>query len=96
MKYRLTSAAEEEYAASVLFFLEDSPQSALEMIEEIESSISEIASFPERFPVYKDDLRVKHIPAYRFSIFYRVYSDHVLIVSISHDAREEGHWSNRL
>ena len=96
MKFQLTSAAEQEFAEAGLFLLEESPQAALSFVDEITSTIEEIAEFPNRYPIYKDDIRVKRTPIHPYSIFYQIRNDHVLILSISHDSREEGYWKGRL
>ncbi|HET6402008.1 MAG TPA: type II toxin-antitoxin system RelE/ParE family toxin [Candidatus Kapabacteria bacterium] len=96
MKYRLTSAAEEEYAESALFYLEESPQAALDFIEIIDAAIEEIAEFPARYPIYDEEVRVKNLLKFPFSIFYRIERDHVRILSIYHASRKEDQWENRL
>jgi plasmid stabilization system protein ParE len=95
LNFRLTSAAEEEYARASIFLLEESPQAALSFVEEISSAIEEIAAFPTRYEIYEDEIRVKRATIHPYSIFYRIKHDHVEILSISHDARREGYWKNR-
>jgi len=96
MNYRLTSAAEEEYADAAFYILQDRVTSALEFVEAVDASIAEIASDPERYAIESDNMRVMRIPQFRTSIFYEIKPDHVLILSISHDARQEGHWKDRV
>jgi toxin ParE1/3/4 len=96
LRFKLTSAAEEEFAEAGLFLLEESPQAALSFVDEITSAIEEVAEFPNRYPIYDEDIRVRRTHVHPYSIFYQIRSDHVLILSISHDSREEGYWKNRL
>jgi plasmid stabilization system protein ParE len=96
VNYRLTSAAEEEYAESALFYLEESPQAALDFTELIDMVIEEIAEFPTMYPIYKEDVRIKNILDFPFSIFYRIERDHVRILSIYHTSREEDQWEHRV
>ena len=96
MKFRLTSAAEEEFTEAGLLLLEESPQAALSFVDEITSAIEEIAEFPNRYPIYDEDIRVKRTHIHPYSIFYEIQSEYVLILSISHDSRDEGHWKDRL
>jgi plasmid stabilization system protein ParE len=95
LNYRLTSAAEEEFARASLYLLEASPQAALSFVDEITDAIEEIANDPKRNPKYEDNIRVKHTHVHPYSIFYQIRRDHVEILSISHDARREGHWKDR-
>ena len=95
MKFRLLSPAESEYAESMLFYLEKSPDAADDFIEEVEAALNEIAEFPQRYPIYEADVRAKVLTKFRFTIFYRVKADEVVVSSISHHNREEGHWQKR-
>ena len=95
MRFRLLSPAESEYADSMLFYLEESPQAADNFIEEVEAALLEIAEFPERYPISDDDVRAKVLTTFPFTIFYRVKNDEVVVSSISHDKRKPGHWRNR-
>ncbi len=96
MNFRLTSAAEEEFSDASVFLFEQSPQAALSFVDEIFEDIEEIAEFPFRYPIYDEDIRVKRTHVHPYSIFYQILSDFVLILSISHDSREEGYWKDRL
>ena len=96
MNIRLLSPAEDEYAESMLFILEDSSSAADDFMEEVEAALDEIAEFPLRYPIYESDVRAKVLTKFRFTIFYRVKEDVVEISSISHNSREEGHWRKRL
>lgn len=95
MNFKLTSAAEAELADASLFLLEESPQAAFRFVDEITEAIEEIAEFPYRCAVYEDEIRVKRIYVNPYSIFYELRDDYVLILSISHDSRDEGHWKER-
>ncbi|MFI5264552.1 MAG: type II toxin-antitoxin system RelE/ParE family toxin [Candidatus Kapaibacterium sp.] len=96
MNFRLTSAAEEEFRDASLFLLEESPQAALSFVDEITESIEEIAEFPYRYAIYEADIRVRRTIVHPYSIFYQILIEHVLILSISHDSREEGYWKDRI
>ncbi len=59
MSIRLLSPAENEYAESMLFYLEESLQAADDFIEEVEAALLEIAEFPERYPIAESDVGAK-------------------------------------
>jgi len=98
MTLRLSSKAESEYGNSSLYYLEASPSVAVAFIEEIEEALGEITDYPERYPYYKGNVRVRVLTHFPFSIFYRVIADadEVLVISISHQSRKPEHWVNRL
>jgi plasmid stabilization system protein ParE len=94
LKFRLTSAAEDEFAEASLYLLEESALAALSFVDEITEAIEEIAEFPYRYAIY-EDIRVSRTHIHLYSIFYEIRSDHILILSISHDSRKEGYWKDR-
>ncbi len=98
MTLRLSSSAEKEYGNSSLYYLEVSPSVALGFIEEVEDALTEITDYPERYPYYKGNVRVRVLTNYPFSIFYRVIAnaDEVLVLSISHQSRNPEHWDDRV
>jgi plasmid stabilization system protein ParE len=96
LNFRLTSAAEEEYRDASLYLLEKSPQAALSFVNEITEAIEEIAEFPFRYAIYEEDIRVKRTHVHPYSIFFQIKNNEVLILSISHDSREEGYWKERV
>jgi plasmid stabilization system protein ParE len=95
LKYRLTSAAEKEFADAAQYLLDASPQAALDFVEVVSSAIEEIAENPHRYAVHARGIHVRRTQVHPYSIFYEIKPDHVLILSISHDAREPEHWSDR-
>ena len=95
MRVRYSSAAEEEFAESALYYLEESPQAAFDFDEMIDDAISSIAKSPELYPIYEKDIRVKVVDTFPFSIFYRIKDEEVQILSIAHQSRKPGYWSER-
>jgi len=96
VKVRYTSAAEEEFAESALYYLEESPQSALNFEKKIDKTISLIAEAPNRYPIYESDIRVKVVDTFPFSIYYRVRTGEIQILSIAHQSRKPRYWSKRI
>ena len=95
MNIRLLSPAEQEYAESMQYYLEESPDTADDFIEEVEAAFNEIAAFPLRYPIYESDIRAKVLSKFPYTIFYRMRSDEIVVSSVSHQNREEGHWRER-
>jgi toxin ParE1/3/4 len=92
VKIRLLSPAEHEYVESMLFYLEESPMAADDFIQEVETALLEIAEFPERYAIAESDVRAKVLNKFPFTIFYRLKAEEVVVSSISHQKRNEGHW----
>jgi plasmid stabilization system protein ParE len=96
LKARLSSAAEQEYAESALFYLERSPQAAQDFVIEVNAALNEIESNPKRYSPNEDDIRVKVLDTFPFSIYYQARVDEVWVLSISHQARRPEYWRDRL
>ena len=96
MNVRFLPHAQMELAQSALYYLEASPQAAFDFEEEIERASSQIAQNPKLYKI--DELsghRVKYLDKFPFSLFYRILSDEIQIVSVAHNARMPGYWFGR-
>jgi len=89
---RISTIANEELTRSALYYLEASPQAALDFQDEVEEAFREIANFPTRYPIESGDHRVKVLNVFPFSIRYRIQGDYVEILTVSHQARRPGYW----
>ncbi|MDP4198574.1 MAG: type II toxin-antitoxin system RelE/ParE family toxin [Bacteroidota bacterium] len=96
MTVRRLSPAEEEYIASVAFYVAESPQAADGFADEVESAIDEIAQSPTRYPIYEENVRRKVLDVFPFSIYYVTENDEVMIVAIMHNSRRPKYWRERL
>jgi len=96
VKVWYSSAAEEEFAESALFYIEESPQAALDFEKKIDKAISLIAEAPNRYPIYESDIRVKSVKTFPFSIYYRVRAGEIQILSIAHQSQKPRYWSERI
>ena len=96
MKVRYSSAAEEEFAESALFYLEESPQAAFDFEETIDEAVSSISKDPELYPIYENGIRYKVVDTFPFSIFYRIRAGEIQILSIAHQSRKPGYWDDRI
>ncbi|HEX5315087.1 MAG TPA: type II toxin-antitoxin system RelE/ParE family toxin, partial [Candidatus Kapabacteria bacterium] len=71
-------------------------QAALDFERKIDNAISLIAQAPNRYPVYESDIRVKLVDTFPFSIYYRVRSGAIQILSIAHQSRKPRYWNERI
>lgn len=96
MRVWYSSAAEEEFAESALFYLEESPRAAAAFERMIDEAVASIAEAPDRYPVYEDEIRVRVVDTFPFSIYYRVRAGEVQILSVAHQSRRPRFWAERL
>jgi plasmid stabilization system protein ParE len=95
VNHRLLSGAQAEYTESLLYYFNESPDAADGFIDEVKEALIALTNFPQRYPIYKRDVRVKVLDRYPFSIYYRVILDEIIVLSISHNSRKPEHWSER-
>ena len=93
---RYLSPSEDEIAESAEYYFADSPQIAASFLEEVDRAVELIERAPNRYHIYADEVRVKHLDRFPFSIFYRVEGGEVIIQSVAHNSRKPDFWRNRL
>jgi plasmid stabilization system protein ParE len=96
MKIRWLSAAESDLAEALDYYIEESPMAAIRFNEELNEALLLINSSPYLFPIHKDELRVKFLPSFPFSILYAILPNEIVIEALAHQSRKPGYWRNRL
>jgi len=82
---------------AVSYIAKDSPDSALRVLDEALDTASGLGEFSERgriVPEFKDP-SLREVFVYRYRLLYRVFADHVSIVTFLHGARDFGDWARR-
>ena len=96
MKVRFLSPADDEIAESADYYFSESPQAASSFLEEIDLAAILIGQNPNLYPIHSEDVRVKQLDHFPFSIFYRIDEGEVIIQSVAHNSRKPDFWKNRL
>lgn len=91
----MLSPAKEEISESVDFYFGESPQAAGNFLDEIDEAIEAIGRDPFMYPIDSDDVRVRQLDRFPFSIFYRIDNDEAVIQSVAHNSRRPGYWRTR-
>jgi hypothetical protein len=97
LRVRNTSAVDKEIVEAVAYYLnEHSPQSAERFDELLKSAIEEIGESPFLCPILDDNVRVKFLQPFPFSMLYSVEETEIVIVALAHQKRKAGYWKKRL
>jgi toxin ParE1/3/4 len=80
---------------SAFFYVDESPQAAIRFEEEVDESLKAIGKNPNRYRIHKDDIRIKELDRFPFSIYYRVRENEVHVLSIAHNSRRPEFWIDR-
>ena len=63
-----------------------------EFLEAVEKMVKAIAENPERFPAIRKDIRRAVLRRFPYSIFYRIVSEHVVVIACFHGKRNPRVW----
>ena len=97
MKLRLLSRANNEIDVAARFYLEEADEwIADRFLDEIKSTSANIADDPNRNRLYNENVRVARLSTFPYSIYYRIKSNEIVVVVVSHNSRRPGYWRNRM
>ena len=88
-------AAQSEYEGSIRWYEEQRPGLGYEFEAEVQAALDAVASHPNRYPVAARDIRQAPVDRFPFSIFYRIRSGRIVVVSVFHHARDPAEWQGR-
>ena len=66
-----------------------------EFLDAVEKLVRVVAENPERFPVIRKDVRRAILKRFPYSIFYRVTSNHIVVIACFHGKRDPKGWQSR-
>lgn len=94
MKYDFHPAALQEYAEAVQFFAQYNKHQ--DFINAIEKAIFGVVENPQRWQIVDHEIRRCLTSKFGYAIFYRVYSDRIIIAAVVSCRRDPDHWKDRL
>jgi plasmid stabilization system protein ParE len=93
---RIRSEAKEEIDAAFEWYFKRSPKAADAFLEEIETSLRNIASAPQHYPIFTSNIRRRVMAVFPYSVIFREEADSILILAVAHAKRRPGYWAKRL
>jgi plasmid stabilization system protein ParE len=88
MKVRYTDTASRELDEAIAFLNEFAPSVAGQFADAIEKAIVELTEYPfSAQQTDMEDVRRKYVRRFRYSIFYSVVNDEIVVLHIRHAAR---------
>jgi len=96
VKVRTSSAAELEITESLQFYFQESLDAAVDFMDELDEARELIGRQPTLYPLYFEDVRVKQLDRFPFSIYFSIGEDDVYILSVAHTSRKPDFWIDRL
>ena len=68
----------------------------LRFISRIEFALSQIQKTPDRWRIFKEDVRRCLTRVFPYAVLYTIEPDYLLIIAVMHCHREPGYWRHRL
>lgn len=98
MKFRpsFRRAAQLEYDEAANWYEAQRPGLGGEFVAEIEQALLQACEMPQRFPKMLADVRCVRVRRFPYSIFFRIRSDRLIVLSVFHARRAPGIWRERV
>lgn len=72
------------------------PNLGARFLDKIESALSDIGRYPERWPIIRSGIRCRLVHRFPYGLLYRVDPDEVAVLATTHLHRRPGYWLDRL
>ena len=96
MKIKILHPAKVELSEAVEYYNSQRNGLGYQFILEISDVIERINQFPEAWQLLSKRTRRCRTNKFPYGVVYKVYSDHILIISIMHLSRKPNSWKNNL
>ena len=67
-----------------------------EFLDAADRAIAVIVEAPDRWSIIEADVRRYLMPRFPYSVYYRVFPDHIRILAFKHHSRHPDYWRYRL
>ena len=94
-RVRFHPEAENEFLASLAWYLERSHTAAADFEQAITNAIGTIATAPQRWPLYFEQFRKYTLHQFPFAIVYEEFLSEIVVFAVAHARRRPGYWRNR-
>jgi toxin ParE1/3/4 len=88
-------SAEAELIEAARFYEGRVPQLGAQFLETSDHALSVILQAPERWRIIEADVRRYPMRRFPFSIYYRVFEDHLRVLAFAHHRRHPDYWRDR-
>jgi hypothetical protein len=95
MTFAFHPEAEEEFSQSIQYYEDCEPGLGEDFSLEVFSSIQNILSYPNAWPVVEEDVRRCLTNRFPYGVLYSVEPDHIYILTIMHLHRHPDYWKHR-
>ena len=95
-KFRFISSAMEEVAEAIEHYNQASPRISDAFLSELDHVIQLLMDFPQTGTSVHDDFRSFPFRRYPFNVVYRIDSEELVVVAVTHQSRKPDYWRDRV
>jgi len=97
LPYRFHPAAEAEFYAAIDWYAARDANAAADFAAPVQHAVQLIVELPQAWPTWpgREDLRVRVLARFPFSIIYTVEAGAMVVVAVAHHRRRPGYWLRR-
>lgn len=96
MPINFRSVALKELDEAVAWYNEQREGLGQDLLREVEGVLTRISEHPEAYPKAKREIRRALLPRrFPYSVFFKIESHQIVVLSVFHNHRDPQHWQNR-
>jgi toxin ParE1/3/4 len=95
MTFAFHPEAEEEFVQAIQYYEDCEPGLGEDFSLEVFSSIQNVLSYPNAWPVIEEDVRRCLTSRFPYGVLYSVESDRLYILAVMHLHRHPDYWKHR-
>ena len=95
-KVEFHNKASAEYDAAFDWYLERSPDAALDFDAEVDRALANIIAAPQRWAAGPHSTRRYLLRRFPYILVYRERDNEIQVVAVAHTSRKPGYWKKRL
>ncbi len=93
---RLGSGAQHDVADTVAWYEAQRPGLGGRFIEALDALFNRVAENPQQFPVIESEVRRALLRRFPYAIYFRVATNHIVVVAVLHVRRYPQGWQRRM
>jgi toxin ParE1/3/4 len=94
-RLEVTPEADADIDDATLWYFEEDPDLAIRFSIELERVFDQILDNPRAWAEIEPDIRKALLRKFPYTVIYRLRSDCVQVVTVTHQHRAPGHWRSR-
>jgi plasmid stabilization system protein ParE len=96
VKAEFLPEADEEFLEAARYYENEAAGVGLSFIIAIHKAVDQIVEFPFASQIQRDDIRMKVLRHFSYTLFYVIESEIIVIVAVAHQRKRPNYWRSRM